>query len=199
MEFLNEVLDSLEEKSWYHQESILSSKLCDNLLLEFKQINLRQAAIGRAYKQVLQPKIRKSKIHWIENWQDSPDLLHINELLTILMRAVNEHFYLSLKRIESQFSYYAPGGFYKKHLDQHKKTRNRLVTCIFYLNDCAQGGELVLYDKNDKKKVEKVIYPKKGSLVAFFSGHIYHEVKPVHQERFAITTWMRDDLIVPLF
>jgi SM-20-related protein len=109
------------------------------------------------------------------------------------MNSINNYFRLSIKGFESQFSVYNQGGFYKCHLDQHKETRHRQVSCCIYLNDCVDGGELVIYKKGSKTEVDKVIKPLSGSIVFFFSKDIYHEVKMVQNPRYSITTWFRDD------
>lgn len=197
MNLVSEALKSLEEKSWFCAEGVIPSLVCDKLIEYQDEKFFKKAAIGQTHLKSLEPTIRKSQISWIENWDEIPELLHINEILSLLMKGINEHFFLSLKRLESQFALYESGGFYKKHIDQHQKTKNRLVTCIFYLNDCPDSGELVLYNKDNKKLVDDIIFPQKGKMVIFFSGHIFHEVKKVDRERLGITTWMRNDQIIP--
>lgn len=110
------------------------------------------------------------------------------------MISVNEYFFLVMKRYESQIAYYDEGDFYKTHLDQFQDQRHRQVTCTIYLNDCTNGGELVLYKQGSQTIIDQIISPKRGTLVLFFSGHIHHEVKLVNQPRLSITTWFRDDL-----
>lgn len=67
------------------------------------------------------------------------------------------------------------------------------MTCIFYLNDCYEGGELLIYSREDKKQIAARISPSIGSCVIFFSGQIYHEVLPVVETRYSLTTWLRCD------
>ena len=109
------------------------------------------------------------------------------------MDYLNQHFFLSMKRFESQFAIYQKGGFYKKHLDQLKKTRHRQVSCILYLDDCLAGGELLIFNKNNKNQLDYTYTPKAGEMVLFFSKSIYHEVLPTQQKRYSLTTWFRDD------
>ncbi len=196
MTFTDSLISNLESKSWHCQENVLTSDLCTSLLETMSRKQLNTAGIGKGHQLAIEPEIRDSQTHWIENWEELPELHFI---LSELMQTMNQNFYLSLKRFESQFAFYSTGGFYKKHIDQHQKTNNRLVTCIFYLNDCPAGGELVLFNKDDKMKIDCEILPKKGSMAIFFAGHIYHEVKPVVSERYSLTTWMRDDELVPLY
>ena len=109
------------------------------------------------------------------------------------MLSTNNNFHLSLKRFESQFSVYEYGGFYKTHLDQHNMNRHRKVSCCLYLNDCIEGGELVIYQKGSKTEIETIIKPSQGSLVLFFSADIHREVKIVREKRYSISTWFHDN------
>lgn len=109
------------------------------------------------------------------------------------MFSIKNYFRLSLKEFESQFSIYESGGFYKCHLDQHKESKHRQVSCCLYLNDCAQGGELLIYKKGSKTEIDKTVKPQRGTVVFFFSADTYHEVKLVQDLRYSITTWFRDN------
>jgi len=194
--------DELENNSYYIQDNLISSSDCEKLinyaLERVKNNQFIEAGIGRSLNKEIIPEVRKSDIFWIENWEESRQLQNLNLMLTDIMVGLNQIFFLSMKRFESQFALYPKGGFYKKHRDQHNLTRHRLVSTIFYLNDCPDHGELVLYNKVDKSKIDKILYPKKGTFIIFFSGHIYHEVKVTKSERFSITSWLRNDEIIPL-
>src|SRR5690606_30489076 len=137
--------------------------------------------------------IRKSNICWIEDSDNFGGLREYNLILQQMMISLNQYFFLSLKHFESQVAYYTKNDFYKTHLDQFNNSSRRQVTSILYLNDCPVGGELVLYKKGTKDVIDKVVTPKRGTLVVFFSGHIFHEVKPVETPRFSLSTWFRDD------
>lgn len=156
----------------------------------------RQAGIGHKNKALIDKQIRQSNTLWIENWNQFPALEFTGKLLSNLMIEANRYFFLSMKRLEAQFAIYNPGGFYKKHLDQHQ-TGHRLLTCIIYLNDVEKCGELVIYNKKDRNKVDKIIPPKQGKLVLFFSNQIFHEVLPTESLRLSLTTWMRNDELHP--
>ncbi len=188
---------SLDEKSWFYQDQFISDELClalSNICIEnIKKELLIEAKIGK--KKTKDLSIRNSSIQWIDDWEESTSLRQLNSLFTEIMDSVNNYFRLSMKRFESQFTVYNPGGFYKCHLDQHKKTRHRQVSCSIYLNDCAAGGVLVIYKKGSKTEIDKVIRPVSGSIVLFFSRNIYHEVKIVQSPRYSLTTWFRDDEI----
>lgn len=192
--------DTLITKGWQYVDEFLSKQSCLNLLECFQEDlekdRFSAAKVGKNLEKKLLESVRDSEIAWIENWSRHSDLENLKLGFDQLIRFFNENFFLSLKRFESQFAIYQPGGFYKKHLDQLKGGNRRQVTVIIYLNDCNQGGELVIYNKNDKNKVDKIISPKSGRMVIFFSSQIYHEVRPTHQTRLSLTSWFRDDLIV---
>ncbi len=189
---------SLEGNGYYIQENVLPQNSLSKLIEDFEDNlaanNFEQAAISRSLNQTTKIDIRNSKTVWINNWEKFPE---VQTLLTDIMLTLNEHFFLSMKRFESQLAWYEDGGFYKKHLDVHKDTKHRQVTTILFLNNCLEGGELVIYNREDKNKIEKVITPSEGMLVTFFSSQIYHEVKETSQNRYSLTTWMRDDELLP--
>ncbi len=187
----------LELGSWYAQENFISDQICQNIYKEYSKREqakmFNEAAIGRNSTKVRDWAIRKSNICWIEESDDFEGLKEFNLLLQQMMISLNQYFFLSLKHFESQVAYYTKNDFYKTHLDQFNNSSRRQVTCILYLNDCPVGGELIIYKKGTKDVVDKIVNPKRGTLVTFFSGHIYHEVRPVETPRFSLTTWFRDD------
>jgi len=93
---------------------------------------------------------------------------------------------------------YIPGGFYSPHVDGEslcldenknkvwKKTSDRDISTIIYLNDDFEGGELVF------PELKIMIKPEPGLLVCFPSTHEYvHAVNPITKgERFAIVNWL---------
>lgn len=195
----DEIIDALELKGWFYQDLFVDRELTHVVLHEMKNklTQFTPAGIGIGDTKNLNASIRQSSTLWIENWQESLGLENLHHILNEHMQLLKRSFFLPLKRFESQMAFYPDGGFYKKHLDQHAGTQNRLVTNLFYLNDCTEGGELVIYNKNDHNKIDAVIEPKAGSFVTFFSSEIYHEVRPTLSERFSLTTWMRNDEELP--
>jgi len=196
LESFQNVNSCLELGSWFAQENFISAELCRKIYEEYSREerirSFKEASIGRYSTKIRDWTIRKSNISWVED-SDFDGIREFNLFLNRLMLSLNQHFFLSLKHFESQVAYYAPNDFYKIHLDQFSRDNRRQVTCILYLNDCPQGGELVIYKRGSKNIIDKIITPKRGTLVVFFSGHIYHEVRPVGSPRFSLTTWFRDD------
>lgn len=98
-----------------------------------------------------------------------------------------------------QFLYYREGGHYKPHYDgealwvnpdgtkQWKKSIDRDISTVLFLNDDFEGGEFVF------PKYRIRIKPEPGLLIAFPSTHHYlHGVEPVKSgERIVSVCWMR--------
>jgi len=195
------MLESLVSKGWYCFDELFSDDFCFNISNElnakYNKGLFDEAAIGRALKHTVKSNIRDSQILWIDDWS-SLELNQFHAFTTELMEKLKHTLLLSLKRFESQFAVYEPGGFYKKHLDQLKGSGHRQISTILYLNDCNDGGELVLYNKDNKNIIDKLISPRSGQFVIFISSQIFHEVKPTLNQRYSLTSWLRDDEIIPL-
>jgi len=190
--------ESLEKNHYCVIENFVPRETCDSLLTVQRErqdkFKFENAKIGTFHQSQQKEKIRNSQISWIDFSKEKPKLRCYEDYLNELKNDINKNFYLSLKRFESQFATYPIGGFYKKHLDQFKTNTHRQVTAILYLNDVFNGGQLIIYDKDDKQKIAQTIQPKKGTLAIFFSKTVYHEVLSCLEKRHSITTWFRDDL-----
>jgi SM-20-related protein len=185
------LIEALIDRGWFYQEDFFNSAFCSELLAEIQEINWKQAHIGRGEVQQLMKTVRNDSIFWIE--EDSATILQKKYLLKMndLMQSLNRELFLGLKEFECHFAKYSPAGFYKKHLDQHVGSKARVISTVLYLNTPESGGELAIYDKDDKNKLEILIRPQPGSFVCFLSNQIYHEVLPTSGQRFSITGWFR--------
>lgn len=194
------LVKDLTEKGWCVLEDFFPKELTLEILMDFKDrledSEFKFSKVGRKLDKTLDLSVRNAQSTWVELSQGSSGQKILNEFYNSLKEFLNESFFLSLKRYESQYAFYPNGGFYKKHTDQLKNSMHRQVTSIYYLANCDSGGELVIYNKNNKKKVDFVFKPKAGSLVVFFSALIYHEVLKNEDPRYSLTSWFRDDLII---
>lgn len=98
---------------------------------------------------------------------------------------------LDLETFEGHLAIYPPGTFYHKHIDRFHADDRRALTCVLYLNadwDETDGGQLRLY-LDDERYFD--ILPEAGTLVAFLSDRIWHEVLPTLRDRMSITGWFR--------
>ena len=127
---------------------------------------------------------------------------HIYPLLhNILKRAVtdivNPFYNVIVDSSESpQLLRYGINGHYGEHIDgegkfnnngivEYRRTVDRDISFLFYLNNEYEGGELILPNQNI------IIKPQKGMFVCFPSTHHFlHGVTPITKgERFAFVTW----------
>lgn len=159
------------------------------------------AGIGRGTDHGIVAQVRRDVILWIEGataaereWLDWSDRLQ---------SYLNRRLFLGLFSFESHFAHYAPGAFYRKHLDAFKAQvnqsdagggeSNRVVSLVAYFNSDWQpedGGELVLYAPDGNTEVGRVT-PALGTLVVFLSEDVPHEVLPARRDRFSIAGWYR--------
>ncbi|MGK0367645.1 MAG: SM-20-related protein [Thermoproteota archaeon] len=194
---LSEIQSALETKGWYAKENVFSKDFCLEMMSYMNDcIQLKdftEAGLSNQQNKKLDSAIRKSKTHWIEKWDENNSFKLLNSEFNLIMNSLNEFFFLSMKRFESQLAIYEEGGFYKKHVDQHREGNHRQLSSILYFNNCADGGELLIYNKSDKNKVDEIIKPKEGTFIIFSSKDIYHEVKETNVTRYSLTTWFRDD------
>ena len=94
---------------------------------------------------------------------------------------------------------YGVGGHYSPHLDGEsmwvaptgekiwKKSTDRDLSFVFYLNDGFEGGDFVFPEHHIR------VRPKPGMLITFPSNHFYmHGVEPVTKgKRYSIVTWAK--------
>lgn len=149
------------------------------------------AGVGRQQTHTINNFVRSDTISWIE--RDTAAGEAWLDWAGALQQYLNRSLFLGLFSFESHFSHYAPGDFYKKHLDAFKGQSNRVLSVVLYLNPDwmpGDGGELALYHGEPGKSVLKVT-PSMGTLVAFLSEEFPHEVLPTNRDRYAIAGWFR--------
>lgn len=187
---LNEkIADALVEDGYVVIEDALEETLVEKLLEEITQeTSFQQATIS--HNLILDTKKRKDKISWLD--EKNPIERDFLTFTSSLQEYLNATLYLGLRYYEAHFAIYNKGDFYERHLDSFKHTKNRIVTTVFYLNEC-KGGELVIY--NDDGNIVKKLQPKKNTLVVFLSEKFPHEVLPAGSKRYSIAGWFRIDKI----
>ncbi len=91
---------------------------------------------------------------------------------------------------EIQILKYLEGGFYKFHVDNDLELP-RTYSCILFLNDNYEGGDLIFKFPGDNN--EHKIKTKKNSVVVWPSNFLYpHSVSPVVKgERYSVVSWAR--------
>lgn len=159
----------------------------------------RRAGIGRNQQHQLDDDYRTDEIHWLESEQAAEQ--HYLTWMEQLRQGINRTLFMGLFDYEAHFAHYAPGTFYKRHLDAFQGNTNRVVTTVFYLNpdwQAAQGGEIHLYADQQAEQPFKSIHPQQGTLVVFLSDQFPHEVVSATRDRYSIAGWFRVKSVGPL-
>lgn len=178
------IIDNFLPEDYFQQLQSLAKQL-------HKDGSFQNAKIGRANETQQNNQIRTDQIYWIDPLKEEQSiqvyLQKINELIQIL----NQEFFLSICEFETHFAIYQPDSFYKKHIDQFKTTKNRKISCVYYLNEYwepSYGGILKLYSAHNEPLHEVV--PSSNRFLCF-NSELPHEVTLTNQLRYSLTGWMK--------
>jgi len=172
------------------------SILRKSLLAKHGEDAFKKSAIGNRVNEVIANSIRGDIILWIDETKaDIGETLFFNKI-NDLIKYLNRTCFMGILQKEFHYAVYPKGTFYKRHIDTFQNDDRRKLSFVCYLNDenwqTENGGELVLYLDENKKEIEKTIFPIPGRVVIFESQIIEHEVKPVLQDqRLSITGWLK--------
>lgn len=189
------IAHDLRDQGYSIQHKALPEELIEGLLRDLHMLGgsqLKPAGVGRAQQHVANSNIRRDAISWIENTAGSQ-----GQWLAFsaqLQQHLNRSLMLGLFSFESHFAHYAPGAFYKTHVDAFKGQANRVLSVVLYLNPAwgaRDGGEMVLYSDTDPGSVLCKVSPHAGTLVVFLSEDFPHEVLPATRDRYSIAGWYR--------
>ncbi len=156
-----------------------------------QQGSFQQAKIGRSTQTQHHIEIRRDEICWLDLFKENQSIQNFLDLMQEMRQALNHSLFLSLHEFETHFAIYQPGSFYKKHSDQFQTTKNRKISCVYYLNEHWQasfGGQLTIYSKEDYLLQE--ILPL-GNRFICFNSELPHEVALTRQTRYSIAGWMK--------
>lgn len=188
------IAEGIESHGYIILPDALPGPVADSLLRylgRFQVSHFHPARIGRGTDEVHNRFVRSDRIAWMES--GDPDAEAWFDWTERLKTYLNRRLFLGLFSFESHFAHYAPGDFYKKHLDAFRGDSNRVLTLVTYLNrgwEPDQGGELVLYAPDDGDEIGKVV-PGFGTLVIFFSEEFPHEVLAAGRDRYSVASWFR--------
>lgn len=191
---------SLAETGLFVGPSIFSESLTRRLLARAEALRssgaLRPARVGRASRASAAPELRRDHTCWLEaTSSDAAEQEAINQV-DALRIALNRSLFLGARTAELHFAHYAPGAFYKTHVDRFGDHGARLLSLVFYLSRdwrASDGGELVLYDDPASARVRRRVLPAAGIMVAFRSEQFPHEVCAAARDRYSLTGWLRHD------
>jgi len=190
-----QVAERLVDEGYCIIENALPEALCQALFQRVTSLprsEFRRAGIGRNRDQQIDDGYRTDEIHWLDSCDASASAYLT--LMEQLRLDINRQLFIGLFDYEAHFAHYAPGSFYKRHLDAFQGNTNRVVTTVFYLNPewCEQdGGAINLYENTDSEIPFKSVFPKMGTLVVFLSDQFPHEVMAAQRDRYSIAGWFR--------
>jgi SM-20-related protein len=151
----------------------------------------KAAGVGREQGMQHNAAVRNDEISWIDS--SNPAGKEYLDWMERLRSELNRRLFIGVFDYESHYAHYAPGAYYKTHLDAFKGNTNRIVTTVLYLNSNWQpenGGELVVYSPDSDCILQKIL-PEYGRLVIFLSDKFPHEVLPANKDRYSIAGWFR--------
>jgi SM-20-related protein len=132
--------------------------------------------------------IEKCKAHGLDEEADT--LRDFDQAVQAFKQVLNEQLWLSLKSYEIQLAVYQSNSQgYQAHLDSFKGRQNRMLSCVWYLNEdwtALDGGALFLPEHDLE------VLPIFNRLILFQSEEVLHGVRPNGQkERWAVAIWFR--------
>lgn len=151
----------------------------------------QQARIGSQNDLQQNEQIRTDSIYWIDDTSEEPCTQAYFNTVNALARHLNHSLFLSLSEFETHFASYPPGTFYKKHVDQFKATKNRKISCVYYLNSQwseSFGGALRVYNQQNELIIHTLPI---GNRFICFNSELPHEVCLTQQTRYSITGWLK--------
>lgn len=148
------------------------------------------AGVGRGADHEVESAIRGDRILWLDPTEATPAQQRYWRAIDELQADLNRELFLSLVSFESQFAAYAPGAFYRTHVDRFDAADERMISCTLYLNDAwrpQDGGALRLHVLDGPVDV----LPEGGTMVVFRSDSVPHEVLVSSRERYSLTGWFK--------
>lgn len=153
----------------------------------------RHAGVGRGPSFRIAPQTRNDQVRWIDAASPAPHQARWLARVEALRLALNESLFLGAFGLEAHLARYPPGARYVTHLDRFSDASHRIVSLILYLNESwrpEDGGALRLYLEEADRPSQRDVLPAGGTLVAFLSHQIPHEVLPASRERLSVVGWL---------
>ncbi|HXH76848.1 MAG TPA: 2OG-Fe(II) oxygenase [Bacteriovoracaceae bacterium] len=192
------IINSINENGWIHVPDVIktASLTSINEFFNSHSQDFSPALVGKGNERIRVNEIRGDHTYWLDTIEPPGPFKEIINFLEELKQGLNRDLFLGLKEFECHLARYEKGSFYKKHYDRFEHDSSRAISFVFYLHEewnPEDGGELVLFDKNEQ--VLKVINPLPGSFVCFLSAEFPHEVRPSLIERRSLTGWIHTKII----
>ena len=191
----DQIAVAIERRGYIVMDGALPPVLLDALFVHLRGLadtGLTRAGIGREGDHQLNRFVRGDETRWLDSAEPAGgDFLAWMEQLRL---GLNRRLFLGLFDYEAHYARYAPGAFYRRHLDAFEGgPRNRVLSTVLYLNPNwgpGDGGEMVIYGRDGEAVIETV-QPFYGRLAVFLSERFPHEVLPTNCSRYSIAGWFR--------
>lgn len=201
---IDAIVAALHSAGWCHYPALLAPELVAGLRTDLlaQRDRFAAASVGRAAARQQALDQRSDSTLWLNGAGAAQrDFL---AQMDDLRQQLNRQLFLGLADYEAHYAHYAPGQFYRRHVDAFRQNDERqrtadgapqrIVSSVFYLNDSWQegdGGELVLWREQGREHEPLQIAPRSGSAVFFLSAEFPHEVLPAARDRYSIAGWFR--------
>ncbi|MEZ4388259.1 MAG: 2OG-Fe(II) oxygenase [Candidatus Krumholzibacteriia bacterium] len=170
-----------------------AARLRERVLEWWEEGQFRRARVGRGPSLRLASEVRTDHVRWLDFTVGGRFAELHDTWFEPLRLAINRRLYLGLFDLEAHATVYPPGSSYARHLDRFRDAAHRTVSVVLYLNEdwsVDQGGQLRLHlPSPDGGATMRDILPEAGTLAAFLSGQIWHEVLPATRDRLSLTGW----------
>lgn len=158
----------------------------------YQQLEYSRSLVGRG--NVFAHLFHKTWTRTSQSWVDSGNRYH--DLRSKLLHAYNQWNntpYLISQCESLQFSRYAPGQFYRSHLDHdYRERRPRQATVMLYLNSDFTGGQ------TEFPNIGITVKPRAGQVLAWRYGSQLRSRASLHQAlpvidgtKYIVTLWIR--------
>ena len=191
----NHIADDLCVRGFHVIDNFLTPDHYNGLRESLKLLHEGQyfhpARIGNKSGKTANSLIRNDEICWLNDHKNNTAITDYFSEIDAFRGRLNQSLFLGLADYEAHFAIYQPGNFYKKHVDQFATTKDRRISCVYYLNEHWEqtfGGELMLYDKEDTLLTK--IMPL-GNRFICFNSDLPHEVCTAYQTRYSIAGWLK--------
>jgi len=194
------MLTNEEYNNYIHiQDNVLSVETCNMIIKKFNNSPRKEPTSLTIHRYVVNSNIHNTLgilfNEYDDEWKDVFELLSksIVDNLEFYLKKTN---FPKLKYKSIFFPYchiqqILRGGFYEPHIDNSKPSdlkeypNERIITCIWYLNDVDIGGETHFLKTGLKIK------PKTGRLAFFPSKHPFlHEGLLTQSTKYIISCWL---------
>jgi SM-20-related protein len=168
----------------------LAGHLKENLTTLFAQNKMRHAGTGNKAIVDRNKLMRGDSIHWLDRAHNDVHENSFFDLMDRFVKYLNENCYTGINSYEFHYTLYAPGTFYKKHIDRFQNNDSRKFSMIMYLNPDwipEDGGELCIHHESGLQNIS----PLNGKVVFFKSNELEHEVLTTLKYRMSITGWLK--------